>query len=434
MCLRFKVCRLREGYGCYMYSLMIVDDEEIILNGIGDVVRASGLPLRTVQTARSAGEALALLAENPCDILLTDIRMPDMDGLEMVGRAKNLWPDIRVIFLTGYQDFEYARAALRLDSDDFLVKPAPDKKLLEAIERVIVALDKAWMGRFLSHGGEASRAMEDGNSVLRGREVRLIFLKMDVHSARIPEREIWEGLQNMLERVLKHDYSRISFGRYREGNYVVRLPEDREAHREQEAGASSHGQAVPSIGRGDLSVEVRIRRALEEIQSFFLEQLDVGMSIGISEKTSVEEENVWYVRWEEMCGSDYGKLFVMEEGCEEQGTAAGGNYVVYAIQAYVRENPEKDLSLGALSERFRLNPSYLSRIFSQETGQPLSEYILQIRIALAKKLLEETGLKVYEIAEKTGFGTPGYFTRVFRGAEGRSPKAYRLASGWQEEI
>ncbi|MDE7043645.1 MAG: helix-turn-helix transcriptional regulator, partial [Acetatifactor sp.] len=67
-------------------------------------------------------------------------------------------------------------------------------------------------------------------------------------------------------------------------------------------------------------------------------------------------------------------------------------------------------------------------------GQPLSEYILQVRITLAKRLLEETELKIYEIAEKTGFCTPGYFTRVFRGAEGRSPKAYRLAAGWQESI
>lgn len=176
-----------------MYSLMIVDDEEIILNGIGDVVRASGLPLRSVQTARSAGEALSLLTANPCDILLTDIRMPDMDGLEMVGRAKALWPDIRVIFLTGYRDFEYATAALRLDSDDFLVKPAPDGKLLEAIERVIVALDKAWMGRFLSSGGGGLRDAGDGNYGIRNREkeLRLIFLKIDIHSARISEKEIW---------------------------------------------------------------------------------------------------------------------------------------------------------------------------------------------------------------------------------------------------
>lgn len=417
-----------------MYSLLIVDDEEIILSGIGDVVRASGLPLRTVQTARSAGEALSLLAANPCDILLTDIRMPDMDGLEMAGRAKGLWPDIRVIFLTGYQDFEYARAALRLGSDDFLVKPAPDGKLLEAIENVIVALDKEWMGRFLSHGGEKLRDAGDGNWS-KEKDIRLIFINIDIHSARIPEMEIWEGLQNMLERVLNHDCSRIGFGRYRTGNYVVRLLEVRGDSLEQNDGLTSQESVNPmsfSTEQRKSAGEIRIRRVLEEVQSFFLEQLDIGMSVGISEETGIDGESAWYARWEDVCGADFGKLFMMGELCGEQEESTGGNFVIYAIQAYVRENPEKDLSLGALSERFRLNPSYLSRIFSQETGQPLSEYILQVRIALAKRLLEETELKIYEIAEKTGFGTPGYFTRVFRGAEGRSPKAYRLAAGCQE--
>lgn len=413
-----------------MYSLLIVDDEEIILNGIGDVVRASDLPLRTVQTARSAGEALSLLAANPCNILLTDIRMPDMDGLEMAGRAKELLPDIRVIFLTGYQDFEYARAALRLGSDDFLVKPAPDGKLLEAIENVIVALDKEWMGRFLSHEGILRDGGEENWS--REKDIRLVFLKIDIHSARIPEEEIWEGLQNMLERVLNHDCSGICFGRYRAGNYVAKLLEDRGESQEQENGSASQGLAnitSLSMERGNSAGEIRIKRVLEEVQSFFLEQLDIGMSIGISEKTGIDGESVWYAKWEEMCGSDFGKLIMMRECCEEQEEPTGSNFVVYAVQAYVRENPEKDLSLGALSERFRLNPSYLSRIYSQDTGQPLSEYILQVRLTLAKRLLEETELKIYEIAEKTGFGTPGYFTRVFRGAEGRSPKAYRQTAG-----
>ena len=112
-----------------MYSLMIVDDEEIIR----DAVSASPLPLKSIRIAPSAWEALEMLERSPCDIILSDIRMPDMDGLEMVERAKKIWPETRVIFLTGYQDFEYARKALRLNSDDFLLKPVPDEKLIEVI-------------------------------------------------------------------------------------------------------------------------------------------------------------------------------------------------------------------------------------------------------------------------------------------------------------
>ena len=120
-----------------MYSLLIVDDEEIILNGIKDAVSSSALPLKSVRTASSAKDALKMLMKDPCDIIVSDIRMPDMDGLEMAEQAKRIWPETRIIFLTGYQDFEYVRKALRLNSDDYLLKPVSDEKLTEVIGNVI---------------------------------------------------------------------------------------------------------------------------------------------------------------------------------------------------------------------------------------------------------------------------------------------------------
>ena len=65
-------------------NLLIVDDEEIILNGIKDAVSSSALPLKSVRTASSAKSALKMLMKDPCDIIVSDIRMPDMDGLENV--------------------------------------------------------------------------------------------------------------------------------------------------------------------------------------------------------------------------------------------------------------------------------------------------------------------------------------------------------------
>lgn len=124
-----------------MYSLLIVDDEEIILNGIKDAVSSSALPLKSVRTASSAKSALKMLMKDPCDIIVSDIRMPDMDGLEMAEQAKRIWPETRIIFLTGYQDFEYVRKALRLNSDDYLLKPVSDEKLTEVIGNVISKLD-----------------------------------------------------------------------------------------------------------------------------------------------------------------------------------------------------------------------------------------------------------------------------------------------------
>ena len=399
-----------------MYSLMIVDDESIILNGICDAVKASELPLKAIRTAQSGEEALRKMQEEPCDILLTDIRMPDMDGLAMAARVKEIWPEIRVIFLTGYQDFEYARAALRLKSDDFLLKPSADEKLFAAIDKVIKSLDREWMGRFLRDSGVCENSEKElKDSTL----IRNIFLLYHVQNKRADEREVHDSLCGMLEKLLRPYCDGIYYEKHESATVLKLVPAVEEKYWEK-----------------------GVMKFLEEIQSFFLEQLDVDMSIGVTSSAPADRTEELLSQWMKEYGNEaiYGKLVLGNELFAGSGFQGGqedekeesiesGNYVVRAIADYVKQHPEDDLSLGALSGKFRINPSYLSRIFPQETGQNVSEFIMQVRLEAAKKLLRETDLKVYEIAEKTGFGTPGYFTKVFHKSEKISPKNYRFFNG-----
>jgi len=68
---------------------------------------------------------------------------------------------------------------------------------------------------------------------------------------------------------------------------------------------------------------------------------------------------------------------------------------VKAVQTYISSHPERELSLGILSERFRINPSYLSRLFHLETGMLITDFIMNVRLELAKRLLMETDMKIY---------------------------------------
>lgn len=390
-----------------MYSLMIVDDEEIILNGISDAVKVSGLPFKDIRKAQSAREALEKLSCAPCDILVTDISMPGQNGLEMVREAKRIWPDLRVLFLTGYQDFEYAREALRLGSDDFLIKPLADEKLLEAIIRVVAQLDKEWMHRFeMRRDNPAVKEKPDSF----WKSCRLIFLRYDdsIREFRMGKMELQESLCSMLERTLAYYCRNLEF--LPQPHCTVLRIELKESW--EVAGSAIH-------------------KMLEEIQSFFLEQLDIEMTVAVSGETSLREAERVIARGCERIaeGGRYGKLFLLEE----ETKAEESNYMIQAIQDFIRLHPEGDLSLGALSERFHINPSYLSRIFHQETGQPLSEHILQLRMKLARQLLKETDAKIYEIAEQTGFGTSGYFTKVFQKHEHMSPRHYRIRQGLEKE-
>ena len=154
-----------------MYSLLLVDDESIILEGIYEVIKEAGMPLKEIQTASSALEALELYRKSPFDIVLTDISMPEINGLEMVAKMQKIWPKTEVLFLTGFQDFEYAREAMRLHGFDYLLKPMPDEELLSKISDVIDVLDHKQAENFMFDSMSATLSRQKTN------EVSLILLE-----------------------------------------------------------------------------------------------------------------------------------------------------------------------------------------------------------------------------------------------------------------
>jgi len=125
-----------------MYTLTIVDDEKRIVRGLTQAIKSSGLPFSEVYGFHSANEALEEMKRAPADILLSDIRMPETDGLALIAMVKKRHPACRVIFLTGYGQFEYAQQAVKLGAFDFLVKPITDEHLFECLERVILSLEE----------------------------------------------------------------------------------------------------------------------------------------------------------------------------------------------------------------------------------------------------------------------------------------------------
>ena len=235
-----------------MYSILIVDDETILLEGIKEVIEESDLPFKEIRTASSAQEALAMHEQTPFDILLSDISMPQMDGLIMAEHMKEIYPYM---------------------------------------------------------------------------EVKMMIL--------ISHRSGWDNWIELAGKMINQVQEREEFG------------------------------------------------AL--------------------------------CTYEERTESD-------EASSEE----AGGNMLMYKVRDYIRQNPGMDLSLGRLAFQFHINPSYLSRSFHQTIQSPLSSYIAQVRMERAKQLLTETDERIYEIAQKVGFDTQGYFTKVFNRMVGMSPKEYRM--------
>jgi len=124
-----------------MYRLLIVDDEPIIVEGLGEWFRQSGHPLEVYQ-AYDGPEALEMARKLRMDILLTDIEMPEMNGIELQRELSKLWPRCRSIFLTGYNEFDYVQSTIRAGAVDYVLKTEGDDPIVAAVEKAIASLSE----------------------------------------------------------------------------------------------------------------------------------------------------------------------------------------------------------------------------------------------------------------------------------------------------
>ncbi|ACX65822.1 response regulator [Paenibacillus sp. Y412MC10] len=123
-----------------MYTLLIVDDEASVVEGLAHTIPWQKIGIDEVRKAYSAFEALEILQTQPVDIMISDITMPRMNGLELVEITKSKWKHIKTILLSGYADFAYAKEAITLGTYEYLLKPVSDEVVLEKVGGAVESL------------------------------------------------------------------------------------------------------------------------------------------------------------------------------------------------------------------------------------------------------------------------------------------------------
>lgn len=123
-----------------MYTLLIVDDEASVVEGLAHTIPWQKIGIDEVRKAYSAFEALEILQTQPVDIMISDITMPRMNGLELVEITKSRWKNIKTILLSGYADFAYAKEAITLGTYEYLLKPVSDEVVIEKVGGAVESL------------------------------------------------------------------------------------------------------------------------------------------------------------------------------------------------------------------------------------------------------------------------------------------------------
>jgi two-component system response regulator YesN len=519
-----------------MYTVILVDDEMFVRKGLRSLIDWNEYGYEVVDEADNGEDALELIDRVKPDVVITDIRMPVLDGLELIGRTLAHNPQTSFIIVSGYNDFGYAQQAVRYGVCDFILKPIDERELTDALKQLA---DKIALRKLLSGGGgdllkermvesliqgEFDDALAAGWAkelkVDRAKEISYAFIEVnDVHPWNATHPPSAEQMRERVKRaieeeglaaacedmILKEHHGRfgilIASGRadiVEEGPeaYAAKLqraleerlntavyvyvgkpvrdiallresylsakealqykyvrPDDRlvtSAH--TQAGSVEYVVVDDAVYRRLLEQleEQNTERLRSEVDALFRDFRDrrfapeavksavrhtVNGALSLLRAMDGDEKQLAslepIVSWQDLNVSpaELKRLFtnfLLE--CAEtilrlrKDFAKGG---IQKIKTYIEAHYTENISLKSIASVFYMNPVYLGQLFKKTYGVHFNDFLLQLRIGEAKKLLRQTDCRVYEIAEKVGFGSPDYFVTRFEKLENMTPTEYR---------
>ncbi|MEJ3718437.1 response regulator [Paenibacillus polymyxa] len=169
-----------------MVQILLVDDESYVTESLAATIPWETLGIEKVHQAASALAAIDVLEAYDIDILVTDIRMPGMTGLELIVEVNERWPHIRSLLLTGYADFEYAKKALQLKAFDYILKPVDDEEFIKCVSAAMDSLKEEWEAFDKVHQLQYSRRNDYG--VLRTHLMHDLLLGRDLTVQKIKDK------------------------------------------------------------------------------------------------------------------------------------------------------------------------------------------------------------------------------------------------------
>ncbi|AJY75893.1 response regulator [Paenibacillus beijingensis] len=530
-----------------MYRVVIVDDEPIICNGIQAFIdwEKEGVAVEAVCTNSAA--ALTAMENLPVDILITDIQMPLMNGIELMKEAFVLYPRLKVIMISSYSDFEYVREGLKLGAVDYLLKSALEPAELLAVLRRCVSMleeERSKEAEFLQYQHEA---------VYRERkyveqEIKRLIVQEQVPYPpidwapswleqcyasvyfildRVEELKETHGIQHvqlLLEDLQKLFYEQMDEGAamlLTENSLFLLVPvstgEVRSANKERDTAFQEpkvnitewKRLAETKLGIG-LSAGYTVMQGISGIpngmarsrmachQRFFegLGRLFVWEETAercryplfLAEKTKQYDWEPFFkiIRSGDPVSAAVGyalerwkglfltpeqirqeAIDLLTETCERLSAAAtllpewlervkraetlkqtaslmtdmlnkisnaaipslldkgsGGEIITRALE-YIADHYKENLTLQNVAGAVHVSKNYFSLLFKKQTGRNFIDYLIDLRIREAKRLLVEEDGRIYDVAETVGISDVKYFSKLFKKLTGLTPLEYR---------
>lgn len=391
-----------------MTKFLVADDEPQIRRGLkgllSQILDGEEFELFEAEDGVDAFEKARALSP---DVLLLDIHMPRLKGLDLVERLNGLGRDWIILIVTGHDEFEYARTALTLRVFDFLLKPVPEARFREVIAKARSELATRREERGFVDWSKSRMAQQRG-------ELRESLLR-DWIEGRTPQDEFDRAARYLdlelparpaLLLVAGSGEAKSDWVRTERGRLFTPV--------RQTALAFAGSVAFEDTSRNIVLVVDREAAGWRDVADLLVETLgaDAAPVEGLDLETIAELP----AAWTRLAGLLSGKS-------GEGGLVSGAREF---LETYYRD-PE--LSLESTAGNLRVSPDYLSRLLKAATGHSFLNFLCRLRMEKAKVLLDDPRLRVAEIAERVGYRDQNYFCRHFKSVTGVTPKGWRSRRG-----
>lgn len=518
-----------------LHRVILVDDEVFTRKGLIKLIDWEASGFQISGEADNGEDALELIRSQRPDLVITDIRMPVLDGLGLIRQLieEDEEPPAFVI-ISGYDDFSYAQQAVRYGVHDFILKPIDEGEFTEMLRRLSGRLQEEREGKEREQRLENQAMIESiirneaGEQFISNWEAQLnltsgdclyyMFVELnDLHPWRqggeelplyqfmeqvekalqeivgeeqplylhehrsrigviVPERllkpfhnnirsfaealhtriKVWEGrvfiyascpvqglaglrraYESAKEALLYkyvHDHDGIVVHSQTSECTIQYVPVDQELYHRlieqiEEYRLEELGRSIKQMFRRFQERRYAPEAVKMNIHQCVLGVIDIIRGMDGDEQSLVSLDPI--VGWHDLNLSLQELQRLFTAFAEESGQyisvlrkeqQKGG---IHKIRAYIEEHYHENISLKSIAAKFYMNPVYLGQLFRKTYGVYFNDFLLQLRIGEAKRLLRQTDMRIYEVADRVGFSNPDYFVTQFEKLEKLTPSEYR---------
>lgn len=400
-----------------MLKILIVDDEQVVRVYLQSIVNWEQYDCQVVTTCENGMEALEVMAQQPIDLILTDLEMPKMNGLQLIEEIRSRGYQTKVIVLSNHSDYDLSREVMKLGALDYYVKTnVKEADIISMIELVSEQVKKQLLQK---HALEEEKRLKIDNFKIGRKTFLTTVLTGDVY---------YNELQLSQYVKMYHLFEpRLSL-------YQLRFQQ-------------------PIELRQFLYVDAIIAAEFQKYDHDVVHLTQEKILVALYERTIVEEQVLmdhWlrivkniktYLRAELQASKQLlidstekliscTKLFQNDVPSDVSSVIAAEQLSHYrpeiqSILNYIHEHYDERITLQDLSAFACLNEAYLSRLFKMETKKTINSYINELRIYKAKELLKSPNIMVKEVAQLVGIKDQLYFNRVFKKFCGENPTDYQ---------